>query len=475
MRHFSFILVCLLCACTQEGDRPTLPDVLVETEHFRYYHQADDAPCPEFLDRLERHYLAVSDYLGVDLLGARKIDYYKFYDWDEWLAYCGGEYGCWDGTSVYASHLGIFPIGLVRAYLSFLGSPPEFFSAGAANFLAARYAEPWAEKPADFSLLDLFTDEAFRDSTRWPENVSRDDMAGLFSRLLVDRYGIDAYRAMYAGLNREMSFDEIDSVFQATFGETLGDAHTLWQGLLSRDDHFYHYLYLLECAGEAIVLPADDPVVISGKLECCPKEVKIRLESGDLALTSLKRSSLFLGPCTPTADDNDWLWPTFFVTMWVKEPPRDYFVSLRPTSQDGYPLRYELAMESRIGILGDRVEQAELQLISPPARYRLQANQASLANDYDSLAYPDAKDAVMRFTLDKPAKLWVDSGYDPAWVLLCPDDALPDDERCTLACQDGLVLGQQDLEAGVSYRLFIETIPGDYRQVLASLDFELQE
>ena len=468
MRRISFVIISMLCACSTERDLPALPDILIETEHFRYYHQEGDVPCPAVLDRLERHYLAVSGHLDADLLGGHKIDYYSFNEGD-CRAYCGAPDGCFEETSVYASSLGLFPNGLVRAYLSCLGSPPEFFSAGAANFLAAGFSVPWTTIPEGVPLLDLFTDKAFRDSAGWPENVSRDDLAGSFSRLLVDRHGVDAYLAMYSNLDKQMSFDEIDAVFLAVFGETLGNAHAEWQDLLPRDTYIHH-LFLLECDGEAHVLPAEGPVLVSGELDCWRDEITIRVQSGDLELRSLERSRLFFWPCAAEGGEPHTMGLSEVGTHWLKLPPGDYFVQIEPPIQEDYPTRFEFALEGRTGIIADQAEQAELQHISPPASYQILANNASLADDYLGPSHPGATDAVLRFTLDEPARLSVHDSWDPAWVFLCPDDALADDARCTLLDQQS-----QMLDAGIPYRLFIETMPEDFHLLDVSLDFRLPQ
>ncbi|MBN2493584.1 MAG: hypothetical protein JXR96_03240 [Deltaproteobacteria bacterium] len=465
MRACGVILLCLACACSSE--QVALPDVLVETAHFRYFYEAGDEPCQKVLDRLENHYERISDYLGADLLGRQKIEYYKFRDRDTCLAYCGYPNGCWKGMSIYTSW-DYFQEGLLVTYLACLGSPPGFFRAGAANYLSYIRTLPWIEIHAGISLRDMITDEAFARTPLWLDDVYRDDVAGSFSRFMVDHHGVDAFRALYASLASDMSFEEIDSIFREVMGEPLDSAVSEWQQELPVNV-YAHHLCLLECGGEDFIeLQGGAPEIVSGDLECTYEVIRIRLQAGDLEISRIEPSSLDLWPCSPTGGEVYALGLQPEGTQWVKTPPGEYFLGIEPGFGEDYPSHFELGLASRSHILAELAEQADVQLVSPPARISILANSAELEDDHASPLCPTAVDVAARFELDAPGLLSAHSSYDRACVLLCPDDG--PQEACVLVSEDGAMRGLHELDAGVVYRLIIEVPEVTYHVVVVSLD-----
>ncbi|MBN2495882.1 MAG: hypothetical protein JXR96_14925 [Deltaproteobacteria bacterium] len=395
----------------------------------------------------------VSGYLGADLLGGQKIDYYRFPDRDSGLAYCEHGSDCCEGTRVFATY-DYYQQGLLEAYLACLGSPPGLFRAGAASFLACIRAFPWAEIPAGISLRDMVTDDAFSGTPLWLDDVYRDDIAGSFARFLAERHGADAFRTLYARLERDMSFEEIDSAFRDAMGEPLDSAMSEWQRGLPVDV-YAHHLCLLECADE-------DFIELQGG--------EHEIASGDLEIARIEPASLDLWPCSPTGAEVYAMGLQPEGTQWVKTPPGDYFLRIEPSVSMDYPTHFELGLASRSSILAERAEQAEVQLVSPPARISMLANSAELADDHASPLCPTAVDAAVRFELDAPGLLHVGSVYDDACVLLCPDQGPQED--CVLVSEDGAMRGTHELDAGVVYRLIIEIPDIDYHIVAVRLDIQ---
>ena len=451
-----------------KGDLPDLPSLLFETEHFRYYYQEGNTPCQDLLDRLEAHRAAISDYLGTDLLGTRKSVYYNFVSQDGCIEYCGNASGCFDSGSVISCETDVYGDGLVRAYLVDVGSPPEFFVAGAANFLASGFVVPEMEIPQGVSLVSMVTDEDFSKTPLWVGDIYRNDLAGSFSKYLVDTSGAGVYLELYSKLRRGMSVDEIDETFEEVTGGPFQEIHFSWQGTLPQDAYFHH-LFLLECSGTPNVIDADEETSISGDLDCTGRNLVVRMQSGDLEIEDVSSSELFFWPCTSPGNEPHPLWILESGKNWLRLPAGDYFFAL---DADTYPESYDIRLQGRDGIIGDRVEQANLQHVEVPSQVLVLMNSASLEDDYTHSMFEEGRDAVIRFVVDEPGSLSANSYSDLSLVSLCPDDAFEEDERCFVLSRDGQRLGQKALEAGVNYRLFIESTPGGEQLTSIDLQFD---
>jgi hypothetical protein len=245
MKRLPWQVLCLLVLGCQ-GEPPHSGgglehEAVLESEHFRYhYEHADPSVCEQTIAQLERHFEALSAYLGgVSPAQGTRIDYYKYPDEAAFAerADCPAlALGCSEDFVVRSPTL-VHQHELIHAYLRGRGFPPKMFREGMATLLSC-------ERPnANAALLGASVSRqqlvALRsaDLVAWPSDLRTIAphfvAATQLMRSLIDSYGLERTLALYEALNGAESEVEIDAVFHAMLnGVTLAGA---WQVALSAE------------------------------------------------------------------------------------------------------------------------------------------------------------------------------------------------------------------------------------------------
>lgn len=242
----AFILLFPLTFCK---DLPTTPiersnpllelTQTLETTNFIFHYSPGDFV---YAERSE----AFHDW-AVTLLGTncpKKIDYYKYKDREQQKRLTGYTYTGWAISSTFEAHSNLPWMNheCVHLYTSVIGRPPTFFNEGIAvalqtdpyngdyetreksgervHDLVKRYKDSGVLYPIE-NILDNSGFSAGDYTITYPQS-------GSFMRYLIDTYGIDPMKAIFASVNRNSSIAEIEAAFQSIYGIPIEDAEQDW-------------------------------------------------------------------------------------------------------------------------------------------------------------------------------------------------------------------------------------------------------
>jgi hypothetical protein len=231
-------------------------EVVFESAHFRYHAHADDPDaCANAVDELERHFEAISSYLGV-AAPTTPIGYYKFTSVDELQA----ARACSLAESPACLHLGRVhsanPLDaheLIHAYLEG-ARPPWIFVEGLAEALTCGYG-PWS-RPRDYANFDDVSALVWTDLAAWSPTGEATDLtyyrAGAqLVRYLIDEHGVEQVMRHYGSARASTAPEQVDADFVASFDESLSEA---WAAALDLDLPGGPCLTPFECSHRPISL-----------------------------------------------------------------------------------------------------------------------------------------------------------------------------------------------------------------------------
>jgi hypothetical protein len=189
-------------------------------EHVELHVEAGLKPCGDVVAHMDAFTAAVADALAVDIDGL----VFEYHWWSrDGLAGtpCGdGVLGCATPSGIHAQ---VAPLDheLVHSVSFEIGYPPSFFVEGLAVAFQTHSllrSDPLAP-PGDASVL-----AAIESTTTDSLGGMHYALAGAFTRFLIDRHGMPAYRELYASLGYRHSLAQIEATFAAVLGEPLADA-----------------------------------------------------------------------------------------------------------------------------------------------------------------------------------------------------------------------------------------------------------
>lgn len=214
-------------ACQASPGPPDLgPDAVVfSSPHFRLHARAgDQSVCQDTTTALEEHLQALS---GEGRLGGGPsgvVDYYKLPSAAavQALGTCApGATACAPGETVISNE----PVDrheLVHAYLASLGTPPALFVEGVAKVFSC---DPRPLTPAREAVVRAFT---AADLARWPTGTpdlhERYIAASWLVRELIDRFGMEKLRVLYASTPATGDPARIDGALRSAYGVSLEHA-----------------------------------------------------------------------------------------------------------------------------------------------------------------------------------------------------------------------------------------------------------
>ncbi len=211
----------------------------IETDNFIFYHSPGDFV---YASRSEAFHNWAVTLLRVTC--PKKIDYYKYKDREQQKRLTGYTYTGWANASTFEaySYLPWMNHECVHLYTSVIGHPPKFFNEGIAvalqtdpynndyeareksgervHDLVKRYKDSGDLYPVD-DILDNSGFNANDYTITYPQS-------GSFILYLIDTYGIDLMKIIFATVDRSASKAEIRAVFQSTYGMTIEDAEQDW-------------------------------------------------------------------------------------------------------------------------------------------------------------------------------------------------------------------------------------------------------
>jgi hypothetical protein len=212
-----------LASCRVDAEYDLPNDVVWETRHFVYHTRRDDGSvCEGIVAKLEQHFSAIQEVLGIGWPNGRIIHYYKFIT----PADLAANSPCSAGSAACTAQNHVYSYGpfeqheLVHAYLWPLAVPPPVITEGAAVALVCNRTLP------DVPSMSLV------DAMRVPSALSDQrvyDTGGRLVRFLLATFGPASFVRFYSQLGRESSFDTLDQVMQAVYG---AGADEIWAAAL---------------------------------------------------------------------------------------------------------------------------------------------------------------------------------------------------------------------------------------------------
>lgn len=281
----------VLAACHPHRGRPE--HRVFETEHFEYF--ADDDYCPEVADWMEEHFAAHATLFGFSLPEGEKISYFRYADGGD-IPDCKEASGCADGLEVSSGSL-VEEHELIHAYASTIGRPPRFFREGLAVAMSGSSGGDDLPVNHDAPVEAMLTD-ADLDAVVPPPAAF--DEAASFTRYLIEKYGVEAYVAMYANLDADAERDEVDAAFEDAFDEELDTIVEDWHGVAGerRGDVYEN---LTQCARGASPLDGTD---LAAELTCSEADLGFgwdRIAVGSKQHVRLDDGAALRVMLTPTA------------------------------------------------------------------------------------------------------------------------------------------------------------------------------
>jgi len=210
---------------------PPTTDVVYEDNGLTYVLRGKPTHCSDSTTRVVSQVAELADWLGVK---PPPIRYELFEDLDALRdnSPCSHFSGGCAAEGVVYSIAGADTHELVHAVAAAIGTPPKFLSEG----LAVMFSEPFSsqdtflvpELVGDLDLVDALTDDG------WQRGAATDvssiyKAASGFARYLVDTFGKEKYLALYAGLRRGASRDEVEKAFGDALGQSASDTVATWR------------------------------------------------------------------------------------------------------------------------------------------------------------------------------------------------------------------------------------------------------
>jgi hypothetical protein len=255
-----------LAGCGAEGTSPIAPSPLselerrtasltarLETAHFVFHFAPGDQVQPE---RSEAYHEWAVRYLGVT--PPKRIDFYKFPDFDALRAAMGQSFG----GRAYPDEFALvtaFPWHnheCMHLYVSLIGSPPRLFAEGMVvaheyDPLNGIWVSQWnrADPPRDpyfgivrslkaegrlYPIQDILESDAFNARVASEPTRIAYPQSGVFVMYLIERHGLDQMKELVRILPYSASRDTIQWRFEETFGVSVGEAETAWLAWLDR-------------------------------------------------------------------------------------------------------------------------------------------------------------------------------------------------------------------------------------------------
>lgn len=193
--------------------RPEIPDPIFKGKHLHYSTTTNAPVCRGSFFRQEQHAIELARLLDVDL---PEVIQYTRVSRSEIGPYCDGQSN--DGCALIDDQLAFS----IRS-----------FSFHEIAHVVAHFGGLRGSRPFEEGFAQLFEDGTRGTKKRAPiEEVLRDfvigpvhyQTMGLFSRFLVERYGLPRYVAFMRATDRDDDFDRMSEIFAGIFGEPLAAA-----------------------------------------------------------------------------------------------------------------------------------------------------------------------------------------------------------------------------------------------------------
>lgn len=248
IKNNSFLLLIVLVflfACKEQSSSPILYNnpllelsITLETANFIFHYSLGDYI---YSDRQEAFGSWAISLLGVNI--PKKIDYYKYKDYDQMRRIWGTSGVAWADTGTLSIHhySSWDNHECVHLLTYLIGRPPDLFNEGIAvglstdpyngDFEGRWYGMSvhyWGKRFKDEGTLiplnDLLESNDFRGyepGITYPES-------GSFVRFLIDTYGLSKMKSIFQTVNRGDSKDEIKQKFQSIYGFSIDQAEAAW-------------------------------------------------------------------------------------------------------------------------------------------------------------------------------------------------------------------------------------------------------
>jgi len=214
------VLAVALVAC--HSQRQPLPEETAHSEHFAYHSRPGDPLCAGTLAAAEAHLTSTLGYLRLDWPAGKKIDYYRYRDFEDITASspCAQAHErCADasgGQGVVYTFLSLDQHELVHAYLAHVGFPNVIYAEGIADLFrcdSAAHARV-SVQPSSWR-RDLFST---KDGV-WQSYPQ----ASVLVRYLVERFGAERFLEAYARSKHGLGPDQFGAEFEQLFGTSLDE------------------------------------------------------------------------------------------------------------------------------------------------------------------------------------------------------------------------------------------------------------
>ena len=236
-------------------------DTVHEGEHVTLIIDPAVEACGDMVGHMDRFVATLADYLRVPLAGERFT--FVWYSEQRFAAEapCGNYVGWCERRREIRSTVAPLDHMLASMILARAGSPPPFFVEGA---LVAFTPD-----------LDTFIDDYPEDGDVQQLLANGEggaNLAGGFTRFLIDRHGLDAYLAFYAGVRARASLLEIEAVHAEHFGESLTETSVAFDAERRRCPERRFELKLFECSAPQIAWDGDS-LLLRRSLACGEDDV----------------------------------------------------------------------------------------------------------------------------------------------------------------------------------------------------------
>lgn len=239
----------LLALATQLACDPAPPTVLVG-EHIDLVLQDPAlAPCGDLVGHMDRFVALMAERWQVDLTRTRFT--FSWYDAVHYLesAQCPPmTTGC-ARPDIARAHAAPMDHELAHVVSFEVGRPPPFFTEGAAvAFELPLVTTGLTDRPGDAQIADVLVGVLASEHY---------NLAGAYTRFLIDRHGMPAYLDFYASLGRDDPADVIADVHADMFGEPLADTVAVFDETRRACDFAGFNFKMFECSGDPLAWDGD--------------------------------------------------------------------------------------------------------------------------------------------------------------------------------------------------------------------------
>lgn len=239
------IVLVFLFACKEQSSSPILYNnplleltLTLETANFILHYSPGDYVLSEHQEAFGSWAISL---LGVNI--PKKIDYYKYKDYDQMRRIWGTSGVAWADTGTLSiHHYALWDNHECVHLLTYLiGRPPDFFNEGIAVGLSTDpyngdfegkwwgvSVHYWGKRFKDEGTLIPLNDLLeSNDFWRYEPGITYPE-SGSFVRFLIDTYGMDKMKSIFQVGNSGDSKEGIKQKFQSIYGFSIDQAETEW-------------------------------------------------------------------------------------------------------------------------------------------------------------------------------------------------------------------------------------------------------